>query len=519
MNGEDPSLHRLLDGESDEAERARLAALLLDDPNARMRLGGLALTEGLLGVALENELSSARSHHRIMEAVRQADQEQFVSRVRSKVRRRFWRDRLLAGAAVLAMGFAGWFALRPGVVATVVRVEVSGSTNAVAGGSLAPGARLRLDRGLVELDMAGRGRMIVEGPADLELTTPMRSVLHRGRILMRVNHAGHGYRLETPKGTVVDLGTEFGVSVDDHQAVETHVLEGEVEAIPSSGEKVLLRKDDAMRFSDTKGERFRADGGAFYTELPPVRNSEPGSIHWTLDFQDETRDAAEATDPGFANSAMELRQMDQGSLPRKTMGRFGQCLEFDGKGGYAESDYPGVGGKEPRTVCFWVKVPVDFSLREGFAMVSWGNFDHSDPGAVWQISINPLAEDGPIGRIRVGAHGGQIVGHTDLRDGQWHHIAVVLYQSSRADIGRQVLIYVDGGIEPISRRALQELDTRINGSNHGVWLGRNVTYTRSDPANKHGGFFRGCLDEVYIYNGALAPGEIRDLMARNKRSN
>ena len=364
--------------------------------------------------------------------------------------------------------------------------------------------------------MGGRGRMIVEGPADLELADPMRSVLHRGRILMRVTEAGHGYRLETSKGSVIDLGTEFGVSVDEHQGVETHVLDGEVEAIPDGGKKVLLKKNDALRFNGGNGERISADGGTFYTALPPVRAATTRVVHWPLESAAGDRDVAEVRGFDVPDCDMRFRAMDQGTVPAPTDGVFGKGLAFDGKGGFAESAFPGIGGREPRTVSFWVKVPKDFNPREGFGIVSWGQFEGTNFGGVWQIAINPLTEDGPIGHLRVGAHGGQIVGGTDLRDDRWHHVAVVLYQATQSDIGKHVLIYLDGELESISRRALQEVNTQVKGANHGVWLGRNVAYNVSEPMHHHGGFFRGAVDEVFIFEGALSHEEIRALMERNE---
>ena len=48
-----------------------------------------------------------------------------------------------------------------------------------------------------------------------------------------VTEAGHGFTIETPNGKVVDLGTEFGVTVDDLGVSEVSVFQGKVEAFPS----------------------------------------------------------------------------------------------------------------------------------------------------------------------------------------------------------------------------------------------------------------------------------------------
>ena len=523
MKQENEDIARLLAGDLDEAGRQALAGKIAADPEALKSLGRHAVLDGLLGVALEDELSAARRRGKLTEALQRVDQDDFLSGVQGKIHRRMWRNRLLASAAVLVFGVLAWQVTRPaaggGMVASVTRLETlnwGDGTPVTAGKALAPGTRLRFYSGLVELDMAGRGKMIVEGPADLELAEPMRSVLHRGRILMRVTEAGHGYRLETPKGSVIDLGTEFGVAVDEHQSVETHVLDGAVDAIPQGGEKVRLGKNDALRFSGGSGERFQADGGEFYTALPPVRTDTSRVVHWPLEAAVGGRDRAEVRGFNGADYDMMFRAMDRGEAPVPTTGVFGRALSFDGKGGFAESDFLGIGGQEPRTVSFWVKVPKDFNLLEGFGIVSWGEFDAPNFGGVWQVSINPLAEDGPVGHLRVGTHGGRIVGSTDLRDGEWHHVAVVLYQASQPDIGKHVLIYLDGELEPISRRALLEVNTRVDDASHGVWLGRNITYTYSEPKTLHGGFFRGAVDEVFIFAGALSHDEIRTLMERNE---
>lgn len=521
MNAGDEVVARWLAGGLSAEERAELERRLLADPGLRGRVGGQVVIDALLGVALEDEFSAARRRGRWQEALRRADQEDFVAGVAAKIRQRSWRRRALAAAALLAFAVAGRviFAPEAAVVARVVRLETLRWAEGVRleeGHSIQAGTRLRFEAGLVELDVQGKGRMILEGPADLELAGPMRAVLHRGRVILRVNPAGHGYRLETSKGAVVDLGTEFGVVVDEQQRVETHVIDGEVEAIPEGGRKVLLRKNDALRFSGGDGERFTADGGSFYTALPPARTGLPRRVHWPMEGGGDGRDRARVGGFGGGDCDMILQGAEGSGPPRPVAGVFGAALAFDGRGSYAESGFPGIGGQEPRTVSFWVKVPRDFRVSEGFGIVSWGEFGVRNFGEVWQVSINPVAEEGPVGRLRVGAHGGQIVGASDLRDGRWHHVAVVLYQASQPDIGKHVLIYLDGELEPISRRALHEVNTRVDDAGHGVWLGRNIAHSPQPPGQGAGGFFRGEVDEVFLFAGALSHDEIRALKERNE---
>lgn len=519
MSEADEILAKLLAGDADAGEIARLKRQAEHDAGLRSRLAALAGIDGMLGVALEDEVTRERRHLQVMEAVKASEREAFVGAVRSRVTHTRWKLRSLAAAAVLAFAFTGWWlvAARSGTVATVARVETATWQDGAArgeGSRFKAGGRLRLASGLVELDVGGKGRMVVEGPADLEFTAADRAVLRRGRVVMRVTPAGHGYRMETPEGAVVDLGTEFGVSVAENGEVETHVLDGEVEAYPNGGGKVLLKRDDALRFANG-GERIPADGGAFYTALPPVRQETAHFVRWAMD--ENQGSTATSVERGLAPGPKDLvlHSMDAGGLPQWTPGVFGSALSFDGKGAYAESAFRGIGGGQSRTVCFWVKVPEDFSQREGFAILSWGRFATGRPGEVWQIAVNPIEADGPVGRIRVGTHEGQVVGTADLRDGKWHHVAIVLYGGSRPDVGTHVMVYLDGRLEPISRRALREIRTEIDAANHGVWLGRNITYTRPAPGHSHGGFFRGAVDEACIFDAALSQAEIRRLIDTN----
>lgn len=60
------------------------------------------------------------------------------------------------------------------------------------------------------------GYVIVEGPAEFNLLSPMRARLNSGRIKMRVTEeSGHGFVVETPYGEVTDLGTEFGIDMSE----------------------------------------------------------------------------------------------------------------------------------------------------------------------------------------------------------------------------------------------------------------------------------------------------------------
>ncbi len=506
-----------------------------DDTPAAARLGlardelwstRQALVDGLLPLALQDDARRQAFTARVTTALVPAAGRfttQVVGRlttagahppptVRTSIpRARRWRPYALAAALAASLVIA--LVVDAGAPAIATLAHSESATWEVHPGPLTAGTRVRLIRGLAEFDLHGRGRLVVEGPADLELATATRTVLHRGRLVLNVTPAGHGHRIETPSGTLVDLGTRFGVSVGTDGSAEAHVLEGAIIAIPggAGSAQVILRQDDAARLSAGRLERVTADPGAFYTTLPPPHATRTAHLRWRCDEGNGVIAKVQAQGLGGPDNDLTLRALPGARLPQWITGQQGHALAFDGRGAFAESAFPGIAGSAARTVACWIRMPRDFTAADGFAIVSWGAFSGSGHGAVWQLSLNPVEKDGPLGRVRVGTHGGLLVGSSDLRDDTWHHIAAVMYGGARADIGTHVLVYVDGHLETISRRTLRAIDTRIATGGHGVWVGRNVTYT--DEAKPHPqAFLRGAVDDLVITAGALSQAEIRALM-------
>ena len=101
------------------------------------------------------------------------------------------------------------------------------------GSRLAPGT-YTLGKGLIELDCFAGASLAVEGPASFELISQREARLLKGRLTVEVDGAGNSFRLHTPIGEVLDIGTRYGVCVDDSGVTETHVFDGLVEIRPTS---------------------------------------------------------------------------------------------------------------------------------------------------------------------------------------------------------------------------------------------------------------------------------------------
>lgn len=429
------------------------------------------------------------------------------------------RRQVFQWAATLTVSFGLlWLSQRDTATARVERTEALIAQDPVsAGQALAPGALVKLEAGLVALRFGCGAEVLLEGPAELEIQDAWHGVLKKGRIVAKVGRAAHGFTLDGPGGRLVDLGTKFAVAVEDGKSMELHVLEGLVEAT-ALGEKKPRRvtANQAVRLGSGVSEPITdADQGAFVTALPPKSGGKPRFVHWSFE---ELGAHFANTGHGLASGEADLDlktpspEVTSASIP----GPFGHALEFAGDGTYAESGFKGIGGSEPRTVAFWLKVPSDFRLPEGYAVVSWGS--RIQDGAAWQISVNPDAKDGPVGRLRVGVHKGPVVGTTDLRDEQWHHCSVVMYGGTGADISTHILLYIDGHLESAARKAVMPVLTDTHSPlSHGVWLGRNLTKSTGTQILDafRGPSFRGAVDEVFIFDSALNQTEILHLMKHN----
>ncbi len=132
------------------------------------------------------------------------------------------------------------------------------------------GSELSLAEGRVELTYDTGTKLLLIGPAEF-LVTSTGGKLRRGGLVASVTEAGHGFTIETPDGKVVDLGTEFGVAVDDFGLSEVSVFQGKVEAYPHGNrnprKKFELTKGHGLQWSQEGVTPLAADLRRFATSL------------------------------------------------------------------------------------------------------------------------------------------------------------------------------------------------------------------------------------------------------------
>ena len=120
--------------------------------------------------------------------------------------------------------------------------------------SILSGEPLKIDSGTIELELGTGTMLVVEGPADWSVDGHNSVSLRAGKLVAWVPERAVGFTVETPTVTVVDLGTEFGVEVDEQGEAEVHVFQGRVvaeRAVASSAapQRIELKKSEAARFT------------------------------------------------------------------------------------------------------------------------------------------------------------------------------------------------------------------------------------------------------------------------------
>lgn len=92
---------------------------------------------------------------------------------------------------------------------------------------LRPGT-MTLHQGFAEIIFKKGARVLLQAPCRIRLRSPNRMDLDEGTVTAKVPKKAVGFAVETPTTTVVDFGTEFGVTANATQGSEIHVFDGQV---------------------------------------------------------------------------------------------------------------------------------------------------------------------------------------------------------------------------------------------------------------------------------------------------
>jgi hypothetical protein len=158
-----------------------------------------------------------------------------------------WREYawpVVACLFVLFLCTSGYFLFSEPKIATIQSCEDAAweSDLPTTPGSELTSGSLKLRTGLASIQLYSGANLILEGPAEVELITPMKTRLVSGMVIVEVPESAIGFVLETPDGYAIDYGTRFAVAVDPiKNASSFEVIDGEIGVHhPGSGSEVRL---------------------------------------------------------------------------------------------------------------------------------------------------------------------------------------------------------------------------------------------------------------------------------------
>jgi len=228
---------RYLSGQATVEEAQQLEASLLENPQLR--------TDFLAYARLDSALP-------IVAVVKEIEVPEATAKLRGVHRL------VLVAAAIMLIVSAGlfWFRQAPdelAVLGTITRVhaaEMRGEHPRLVAGQPVRAERWNLASGIVEITLKNGVTLVLEGPSELELFSPMRAALLSGQVVVRVPEKAIGFELDSPAARVVDLGTEFAINVGPNLETDVQVFEGAVVATAArSGFPKRMEVGTALRFN------------------------------------------------------------------------------------------------------------------------------------------------------------------------------------------------------------------------------------------------------------------------------
>ena len=192
-------------------------------------------------------------------------------------------------------------------VATLTRlrgVKWAEETKAAAEMSrLNVGQVLHVDQGEAEVVFDQAVKMVIRGPAKVEIRSATEVFSPFGTLSARVGKAGIGFVIETPAGRITDLGTEFGVAIREQGDTDVAVFRGAVD-LTYGPRASKLEPSMSRRLVQGQGLRLDSDGHmsrlvAFNDSRFPNVNLDgrpPGAPRPSIitDVRDNVRDGVDA---------------------------------------------------------------------------------------------------------------------------------------------------------------------------------------------------------------------------------
>lgn len=401
-----------------------------------------------------------------------------------------------------------------------VGVEWETPRDLQAGAGLSAGW-LKLESGTIQVEMISGASVLIEGPAAIKLISPLKAFCEYGKVRASVPEQAQGFSVATSRLNVVDLGTEFTLSLDETGNGQVQVIDGKVELHAANQQQSAPPLQ-----SLTTGEGVNFDAHGTLNELQEAirplidleelsqlaaRQQEQQLSHWREQNQRLKNDPSLLAYYDFeepSNWVRTLKNKTRQPLSSATDGAIVGCqwtsgrwpdkqgLEFKRTSDRVRLQIPG----EYQSLTFMAWVRIEGFDRWLSSLMLTDGFKPGNPH--WQLSDK--------GEIILGVNTGEVKNFfspvvlqpTDL--GRWIFLVTVYDQQKR-----EVVHYLDG--VPVSHHKIEKpVPLVIGPAEIGNWRPQNHSGAHSIRS------LNGRLDEFALFGRALSADEISRLYQAGK---
>ena len=168
---------------------------------------------------------------------------------------------ILSAAAVLLIMIMVWVSPPISIVATLtdsINAEWISTEGIPAKGEVLRQGSLTLARGFAEITFDDGAVVVVEAPAVIDLESAGSMFVTSGKISAHVSDYATGFTVNTLSGSIVDLGTEFGVRVEGDGTCDLHMFKGKANLIAGRKNQrktpQIINANEARSVDFTTGE-------------------------------------------------------------------------------------------------------------------------------------------------------------------------------------------------------------------------------------------------------------------------
>jgi ferric-dicitrate binding protein FerR (iron transport regulator) len=443
-------------------------------------------------------------------------------------RRPFLQRLALPLAASLVAGFLVWWLQPPAsqpleetmhqgfaILTRMIDAEWQSGGSGRREGQVLPPGHLRLKSGLAQVEFFNGATVIMQGETDLEIISTSEARCLSGRVRAHVPPAARGFILRTPKGDIVDLGTEFAVDISATQS-QVHVFEGEIEVHQDKQQIQSFKTGQGFELASRTPSNLPPEPGSFVSFADLDNRSDLEGISqfekwraFSNDLRKDPRliayytfDQATPWNRTLRNEAQSGPELDGAIVgARRVDGRWPgrkSALEFNPTGSRTRVFIPG----EFASLSFVCWARIDSLDRQYNALFLSDNFQEGE--AHWQIRndgklmLSLKHREGETNSSRT--YFSPVIWDRTL-SGRWIHLATVF-----DTVSQTIVHYVNG--EQVSHEKIdperQFHTTRIGAGEIGNW---GLPLRADDPwfAIRN---LNGAIDEFAIFSEALSASKI-----------